>query len=102
MLIFSKVNIIELAKMSQIRDIKECINQNHDVNATDGDTYAIIEAAKRNELKIVEMLIAAGAKPDVENRRGETAEFWAKMNHNEKMADTLAARTEQTQNKMRY
>lgn len=84
------VPIIVFAKAGQIDKVQECIKSGCDVNEKDASgTCAIIEAAKRNDLDMVKILIKAGAKRLVQNRFKESTLSWATFHHNDEMLEVL-------------
>src|SRR5579883_1290373 len=71
-----------------IEHAKKMIEAKCDVNAKDEfGTSAILMAAKRNDLKMIELLVSAGASLATEDKVGFNGLHWAKYYENKAMIE---------------
>ncbi|WP_131784117.1 ankyrin repeat domain-containing protein [Legionella gresilensis] len=87
-----QIPIIEMAKLGQIQAIIERLNtytQKNDLlnidEEDDEGNSAILIAARRNDLKMLKILLDHGANRNVVDVYGRNALYWAKENGNTKM-----------------
>ncbi|STX81227.1 ankyrin repeat protein [Legionella busanensis] len=93
-----QIPIIEMAKLGQTEAIIEWLNtytQKNDLlnidEEDDEGNYAILIAARRNDLETLKILVDHGANRDVADVYGRNALYWAKENGNAEMQVLLKA-----------
>src|SRR5262245_27877901 len=68
-----QTRLIDAVKSGKAAAVRTAIQQKADVNAAEADgTTALHWAAQRSNADIAQLLVSAGAKPDVANRYGVT------------------------------
>src|ERR1051325_10667054 len=82
--------LIDAVKSGKSAAVRTAIQQKADVNAAEADgTTALHWAAQRNDAQIAQLLISAGAKPQVANRYGVTPLSLAAVNGNAAIIEML-------------
>ncbi|MBR6020971.1 MAG: alpha/beta fold hydrolase [Kiritimatiellae bacterium] len=74
--------------------VRECLDAGADVNGRNPDfgSTALMLAAAGNYREIANLLLERGARIDIADHGGRTAETWADERHNEELADFLRSR----------
>ena len=76
----SDADFIKLCKSGDARKIEEAIMNGANVNAKDNEGWtALIWAAIRGHIEVVEVLLKHGADVNAKNNNGRTALFWARF-----------------------
>lgn len=83
--------IADLASLGMTNDIRKLIATGNNVNEpSDNKDYAIVEAARRNDLPMFKLLKEAGADLGVRNDDGTTCKMWARVNRNQEMLHLIS------------
>jgi uncharacterized protein len=84
------MKLLNAIEIGQASIAKRLIEAGHDVNEFSlSGNCPILEAASRNDTKLVELLLEHGADPLVEDRKGHTPLHWAQKNKNEHMEEII-------------
>ena len=88
------LRLIDAVKKSEVPTVKSLLAAKVDVNATDVDgSTALHWAAQRDNLELVNVLLAAGANPKASTRYKITPMYFAAMNGNAAMIVTGCAKS---------
>jgi len=84
------VDLIECTQRGMIEAVEKLLEIGKNPNEQDerGD-YAVLWAAQRNDMKILTMLVDAGASLNVENAYGVTPMDYARKNGNQVIIDYI-------------
>lgn len=86
-----RLTIMDLVELGQIEAVKKLLaTDKYDVNQQDKfGNCAVLMAAIRNDLEILKVLQAAGARLDIEDHFKNTPLKWAKENENDEMVNFI-------------
>ncbi|KTD58321.1 ankyrin repeat protein [Legionella sainthelensi] len=85
--------ILKAVEIGQIGVVRALILEGRDVNEfSQGGNCPLLEAASRNDSKIVALLLQHGANPMVEDPRGQTPLYWAQRYKNTEMEEMITNR----------
>lgn len=84
--------LIQIIVLNQIEVLKRLLARNPNIDLNLKDEYGhlpVIEAAKRNNLSMVKLLVEHGAKLHDKDGMGRNVEGWAKKHNNKDMINFL-------------
>lgn len=84
------MELLHAVGIGQISIARQLINEGHDVNEfSQSGNCPLLEAASRNDTKMVTLLLEHGADAQVEDRKGNTPLCWAQKYKNEPMEELI-------------
>lgn len=85
--------ILKAVEIGQIGAVRALIIEGGDVNEFSQEgNCPLLEAASRNDSKIVALLLQHGANPGVEDLKGHTPLYWAQRYKNSEMEEMITYR----------
>lgn len=86
----AKIKIADVAALGLVGDVTRLINAGYNFDeANDYGDYPITIAASRNDLKVLKVLVEAGADLTVAGEDGRTALQWAEFHQNAEMQELI-------------
>ncbi len=82
--------ILQAVQIGQPSIVRRLISEGHNVNeSTESGNCPLLEAAKRNDIKIVQILLENGARPHVKDSNGISPLNWAIKHGNTNMQNMI-------------